>query len=159
MYASSTWITCNMHLIQLRFLEEFIYLDSIIMGWVSKAYSRETYSLWHKIYNVLPLDMCIKYLNDLSHALSIQLRVSWGVYYISWSRHDKFTMNLLMPKNTYYHIECTICYNNLTDLTIYGSVQVRQPIWFAYWLIPTKTSTNWQESIIQRAVSLTTRQI
>jgi hypothetical protein len=37
--------------------------------------------------------MCIKYLNDLPHALSIQLRVSWGVHYISWSRHDKFAMN------------------------------------------------------------------
>lgn len=47
-----------------------------ILDCLSIAYSRETYSLRHKIYNVLPLDMCIKYLNDLPHALSIQLRVS-----------------------------------------------------------------------------------
>lgn len=64
-----------------------------ILDCLSIAYSRKTYSLRHKIYNVLPLDMCIKYLNDLPHALSIQLRVSCGVHYISWSRHDKFAMN------------------------------------------------------------------
>jgi hypothetical protein len=30
----------------------------------------------------------------------------------NWSRHDKCVMNKLMPKNTYHHIECTICYIN-----------------------------------------------
>jgi hypothetical protein len=30
----------------------------------------------------------------------------------NWSRHDKCVMNKLTPKNTYHHIECTICYIN-----------------------------------------------
>ena len=58
-----------------------------ILDCLSIAYSRETYSLRQKIYNVLPLDMCIKYLNDshLAHSSVLKTR---GDHNIPWSRHN-----------------------------------------------------------------------
>jgi hypothetical protein len=70
--------SCHEMLFRKRVLQSIkMRYNSAIMDWVSKAYSEETYSLRYKMYNVLPLEMCNKYLNDLPNALSIQLRVSW----------------------------------------------------------------------------------
>jgi hypothetical protein len=60
MYASSTRITYNMHLIQLRFLEEFIiYLGQGIYIWNNWTYAREHILFPNRIN---PWVACGKYL-------------------------------------------------------------------------------------------------
>jgi hypothetical protein len=63
-----------------------------------------------------------------------------------------------MPKNTYYHIERTICYTNLKDLTICGGVIL--VFFFSSFMetsfivisFPFKTS---QKSTLKRGISST----